>query len=153
MMKTQIGLGVLSIPAAFDVLGLIPGLIILITIAAITTWSNYIVGVFKLLHPGVYSLDDAGAMIFGRAGRYFFATTFCLCKSWSSNASIWTVLSLTNLRLGFGCWLWYVEYIDRSECRFHAVSISKSSIPFLVQHSTPMCFYTPCAHASSINTL
>ncbi|KAH8165912.1 hypothetical protein CIB48_g2321 [Xylaria polymorpha] len=78
MMKTQIGLGVLSIPAAFDVLGLIPGLIILITIAAITTWSNYIVGVFKLLHPGVYSLDDAGAMIFGRAGRYFFATTFCL---------------------------------------------------------------------------
>ncbi|KAF2964536.1 hypothetical protein GQX73_g9049 [Xylaria multiplex] len=78
MMKTQIGLGVLSIPASFDVLGLIPGLIILVTIAAITTWSNYMVGVFKLLHPSVYSLDDAGAMMFGRAGRYFFAAAFCL---------------------------------------------------------------------------
>ncbi|KAI0533138.1 transmembrane amino acid transporter protein-domain-containing protein [Xylaria digitata] len=70
MMKTQIGLGVLSIPASFDVLGLIPGLIILVTIAAITTWSNYMVGVFKLLHPGVYSIDDAGVMIFGRAGHW-----------------------------------------------------------------------------------
>ncbi|KAI0425317.1 transmembrane amino acid transporter protein-domain-containing protein [Xylaria sp. FL1042] len=78
MMKTQIGLGVLSIPASLDVLGLIPGLIILISIAGITTWSNYMVGVFKILHPGVYSIDDAGAMMFGRAGRYFFAGAFCL---------------------------------------------------------------------------
>ncbi|KAJ2989167.1 hypothetical protein NUW58_g3605 [Xylaria curta] len=78
MMKTQIGLGVLSIPASFDVLGLIPGLIILIAIAGITTWSNYMVGVFKLLHPSVYSIDDAGALMFGRAGRYFFAVAFCL---------------------------------------------------------------------------
>jgi len=37
MMKTQIGLGVLSIPAVFDVLGIAPGIICLIVIAAITT--------------------------------------------------------------------------------------------------------------------
>jgi amino acid permease len=38
MMKTQIGLGVLSIPLVFDTLGMIPGIIILISIATITTW-------------------------------------------------------------------------------------------------------------------
>jgi amino acid permease len=38
MMKTQIGLGVLSIPLVFDTLGMIPGIIILVSIAAITTW-------------------------------------------------------------------------------------------------------------------
>lgn len=38
MMKTQIGLGVLSIPLVFDTLGMIPGIIILLAIAIITTW-------------------------------------------------------------------------------------------------------------------
>ncbi len=33
MMKTQIGLGVLSIPSAFDTLGVVPGVIVLIVIA------------------------------------------------------------------------------------------------------------------------
>lgn len=38
MMKTQIGLGVLSIRLVFDTLGMIPGIIILLAIAIITTW-------------------------------------------------------------------------------------------------------------------
>ena len=38
MMKTQIGLGVLSIPLVFDTLGMIPNIIVLLAIAIITTW-------------------------------------------------------------------------------------------------------------------
>lgn len=78
MMKTQIGLGVLSIPSAFNVLGLLPGIVILILIAVITTWSDDEVGVFKILHPAVYSIDDAGGLMFGRIGRIGFGTAFCL---------------------------------------------------------------------------
>ncbi|KAG8159154.1 hypothetical protein KVR01_010815 [Diaporthe batatas] len=78
MVKTQIGLGVLSIPSAFHVLGMIPGVICLILIAIITTWSNYIVGVFKLRHRAVYGIDDAGGLMFGRIGKEFFAAAFCL---------------------------------------------------------------------------
>ena len=78
MMKTQIGLGVLSIPLVFDTLGLIPGIICMLTIAVITTWSGYIIGVFKLRHPDVYSIDDVGKKLFGRAGHIFFGTAFCL---------------------------------------------------------------------------
>lgn len=79
MMKTQIGLGVLSIPATFDTLGLIPGLICLLAIAGITTWSDHIVGVFKRRHPEVYGIDDAGGLMFGRIGREAFGAAFCVC--------------------------------------------------------------------------
>jgi len=80
MMKSQIGLGVLSIPSAFDTLGIVPGMICLIVIAIITTWSDYMVGVFKLKHRSVYSIDDAGGLMFGPIGREVFGFVFCLCK-------------------------------------------------------------------------
>ncbi|KAF5561179.1 neutral amino acid permease [Fusarium napiforme] len=80
MMKTQVGLGVLSIPAVFDVLGIVPGIICLIVIAGITTWSDYMIGVFKRNHPQIYGIDDAGFLIFGRVGREIFGIAFCLCS-------------------------------------------------------------------------
>lgn len=80
MTKTQIGLGVLSIPATFDVLGVIPGVICLVVISAITTWSDYMIGVFKKRHPEVYGLDDAGFMMFGKIGREVFAIIFMFCE-------------------------------------------------------------------------
>jgi amino acid permease len=81
MMKSQIGLGVLSLPAAFDTLGYIPGIISLLVIATIATWSGYVLGKFKIRHPAVYSLDDCGELMFGILGRWVFAVAFCLCKS------------------------------------------------------------------------
>jgi amino acid permease len=80
MTKSQIGLGVLSIPIAFDTLGIVPGVIILCVIAGITTWSDYIVGVFKLKHPEVYGIDDAGGLMFGRLGQIIFGGAFVLCE-------------------------------------------------------------------------
>jgi amino acid permease len=80
MMKTQIGLGVLSIPTALDSLGMIPGVICLCIIACICTWSNYVIGTFKLNHREVYGIDDAGALMFGPAGRGILSVAFCLCK-------------------------------------------------------------------------
>lgn len=81
MMKTQIGLGVLSIPAVLDTLGMAPGIICLITIAIITTWSDYIIGTFKLRHRDVYSIDDVGYKLFGPIGREIFGIAFILCES------------------------------------------------------------------------
>jgi len=78
MLKTQIGLGVLSIPQVFHSLGLIPGVICLLVIATMTSWSNYIVGVFKLRYPDVYGIDDVGRKLFGRVGYEFFGITFAL---------------------------------------------------------------------------
>ncbi|KAJ5265290.1 hypothetical protein N7497_010667 [Penicillium chrysogenum] len=78
MMKTQIGLGVLSIPVAFDALGVVPGVICLCAIAAITTWSDYIIGVFKLRHREVYGIDDVGELLLGKPGRIVLGGAFVL---------------------------------------------------------------------------
>ncbi|KAF5589399.1 amino acid transporter [Fusarium pseudocircinatum] len=78
MMKTQIGLGVLSIPAAFDILGMIPGVICMLIIAALTTWGAYVIGPFKLKHPEIYGIDDATGLVFGRVGRELVSVGFSL---------------------------------------------------------------------------
>lgn len=89
MAKTQIGIGVLSIPGAFDKLGMIPGVITLFGLAAITTWSNHTIGAWKIKHPEVYGFDDAGRILFGSWGREIFSAVVLLCKcphmdSWTS---------------------------------------------------------------------
>ncbi|KAF4123043.1 Transmembrane amino acid transporter protein [Geosmithia morbida] len=78
MMKTQIGLGVLSMPQTFDNVGMIPGVLLLLAVAAIATWTSWVVGMFKLNHPSVYGIDDAGYIMFGRVGREVLGTFFCL---------------------------------------------------------------------------
>ncbi|KAF4343017.1 neutral amino acid permease [Fusarium beomiforme] len=78
MTKTQVGLGVLAIPRTFHVLGLIPGVFCLVGISVMTAWSNYMVGSFKLNHPEVYTIDDAGFKMFGKIGREIFAVIFML---------------------------------------------------------------------------
>ena len=80
LIKTQIGLGVLSMPKVFDTLGIIPGIVLLIVIAGMTTWSNWMIGVFKIRHPSVYGIDDVGRMLFGRFGFELFGAAYTLCE-------------------------------------------------------------------------
>ncbi|KAI4715894.1 hypothetical protein E4T48_07908 [Aureobasidium sp. EXF-10727] len=96
MMKTQIGLGVLSIPAIFDSLGMIPGIICLIVIGVITTWSDYMVGVFKINHPEIYAIDDVGAMLFGPIGRELFAGAYALFYIFVAGSGILSVSIALN---------------------------------------------------------
>ncbi|RMZ77874.1 hypothetical protein DV738_g4192, partial [Chaetothyriales sp. CBS 135597] len=104
MMKTQIGLGVLAIPSVFDVLGMIPGIICLLAIGGITTWSDYYIGVFKLLHRSVYGIDDAGALMFGRAGREILATAYVLYLVFVTGAAMLSIsISLNALSTHGAC--------------------------------------------------
>ena len=79
MLKTQIGLGALTVPQVFEVLGLIPGAICVLVVAGMITWANYIVGTFKLRHRGVYGIEDVGRIFLGKFGYEFFGWLFALC--------------------------------------------------------------------------
>jgi hypothetical protein len=114
MMKTQIGLGLLSIPAVFVTLGLIPGVLCLLSIAVITTWSDYTVGTFKLRRRAVYGIDDAGKLIFGRLGGEIFGSAFCLCECRGRPRYLYSLISHRldfRRRIGNARW---------SECRFQS---------------------------------
>ena len=85
MLKAQIGLGVLTIPFTFHSLGIVPGVVVLCVIGGITTWSGYMVGMFKLNHPNVYGVDDAGHLMFGPIGREILSAAFALCEQFPSS--------------------------------------------------------------------
>ena len=81
MIKTMMGLGVLSIPSVFDTLGMIPGIICLIAVAIITTWAAIQIQNFKINHPSIYGVDDAGQMMVGRIGREILYGSFIVGTS------------------------------------------------------------------------
>jgi amino acid permease len=43
MMKANVGLGVLSIPYVYQVLGIVPGTIVIVLIQSMVTWSDWVV--------------------------------------------------------------------------------------------------------------
>ncbi|WVQ96905.1 hypothetical protein IAU59_004013 [Kwoniella sp. CBS 9459] len=88
ILKSQIGLGVLSLPSALATLGIVPGILCLVGVAGIMTWSGYVVGQVKMRHKQVYSVVDIGEVMFGRVGREVFAAIYCICKSFPLCASL-----------------------------------------------------------------
>ena len=104
MLKTQIGLGVLGIPLVFDTIGMVPGVICLMALATMTTWSDYIVGVFKINHPEVYGIDDVGGLIAGKFGYIIMGTVFCLFWIFVAGSAMVSIsIALNALSLHGAC--------------------------------------------------
>jgi len=112
MIKTMMGLGVLSIPSVFDTLGLIPGIICLIAIALITTWASIQIQHFKINHPSIYGVDDAGQMMVGRIGREILYAAFIVGES----ALCPHIPGADGCSMDNGSWIRHDQYIDSFEC-------------------------------------
>lgn len=74
MVAETISLGILSLPAAIAGLGLVPGLIILLGLGFLATYTGYVIGQYKWRHPHISSMADAGEVLMGRFGRELFGT-------------------------------------------------------------------------------
>lgn len=74
MVAETISLGILSLPAAIAGLGLVPGLIVLIGLGILATYTGWIIGQFKLRHPHISSMADAGEVLMGSFGRELLGT-------------------------------------------------------------------------------
>lgn len=97
VVKTQFGLGILGLPHTFYILGVIPGLISLITLCILTTWSGVVVGHFRLRHPHTYSIGDAAEILFGPAGREFMGAAFWLFYTLAYGATVLRFLLRSTL--------------------------------------------------------
>ncbi|CEP21921.1 unnamed protein product [Cyberlindnera jadinii] len=89
--KSQLGLGVLGIPSTLEVLGFVPGLISLIGLCVLVTWTGLVIGDFRIAHPKVYSIDDATDILFGKAARETIAGAYWLFYTLSYGAAVLTV--------------------------------------------------------------
>ncbi|PVI06893.1 hypothetical protein DM02DRAFT_707499 [Periconia macrospinosa] len=69
MIAETISLGILSLPAAIAAIGLVPGIILLLSLGILATYTGYVIGQFKLAYPFVHSLADVGAVCLGPWGR------------------------------------------------------------------------------------
>jgi amino acid permease len=72
MVAETISLGLLSLPAALAVLGIIPGLILIVFLGILSSYTSYVIGQYKIRYPHVHSMADAGEMLFGGIGRELF---------------------------------------------------------------------------------
>ncbi|KGO75999.1 Amino acid transporter, transmembrane [Penicillium italicum] len=76
MIAETISLGILSLPSAMAVLGLVPALILIIGLGIVATYTGYVIGQFKLRYPQVHSMGDAGEVMFHPLGLARFGREF-----------------------------------------------------------------------------
>lgn len=61
--------GMLSLPYALAIVGTVPGIFIIIFLGVFATYTSWLLVKFKLRHPEVHNMGDAGLILFGRFGR------------------------------------------------------------------------------------
>ncbi|KAJ5579830.1 uncharacterized protein N7459_005815 [Penicillium hispanicum] len=69
MIAENVSVGILSLPSAVATLGMVPAAIMIIFISALSWYTGYVIGQFKLRHPEIHSMGDAGELLMGRFGR------------------------------------------------------------------------------------
>ncbi|KAK3684622.1 hypothetical protein LTR37_020086 [Vermiconidia calcicola] len=63
-----IALGSLSIPSAFATLGMVPGVILTVSLGLVAIYTSYVVGQVKLRHPHIEHYADGVRLIWGKFG-------------------------------------------------------------------------------------
>ncbi|GLI78115.1 hypothetical protein PoHVEF18_006415 [Penicillium ochrochloron] len=80
MICESVSLGVLSLPSAVATLGLVPGVILIVGLGLLATYTGYNIGLMRERYPHIQNLADAGEILLGRFGRELFgAGQFLFC--------------------------------------------------------------------------
>ncbi|MCJ1312794.1 hypothetical protein MMC25_006470 [Agyrium rufum] len=61
--------GMLSLPSSLAVVGIVPGLVLIVFLGLFATYTSWVLIQFKLRHPEVHTMGDAGYILFGWPGR------------------------------------------------------------------------------------
>ncbi|KAL1412816.1 hypothetical protein Q8F55_000564 [Vanrija albida] len=96
MTKANIGLGVLSIPFIFQIFGIVPGIILLIVVQVLVMYSAQEILPFKLRHPEVYDISDAGYVFGGRIAREYLYIWFIVDMTTTGSGAIVSLSACLN---------------------------------------------------------
>ncbi|KAF7712097.1 Transmembrane amino acid transporter protein [Penicillium ucsense] len=81
MICESVSLGVLSLPTAIATLGMVPGVILIVGLGLLATYTGYNIGLMRERYPHIQNLADAGEILLGPFGRELFGTgqfLFCI---------------------------------------------------------------------------
>lgn len=96
MLAENVSLGVLALPQALAVLGILPGMLCICFLGIIATYTGYLVGEFKLAHPSVQSYADCGQLMSGRIAHEAIAVAQVLVLIFIMGAHIVTFAVAMN---------------------------------------------------------
>ncbi|KAI9727151.1 MAG: hypothetical protein M1828_007352 [Chrysothrix sp. TS-e1954] len=111
MIAETISLGILSLPWALATLGFVCGLVLLVGLGVVAGYAGYVIGQFKLAHPEVFCMADAGAVLFQNIapkhnseawGRRIFGIGFVIFLVFIMAAHILTFGIMMNALTGHG---------------------------------------------------
>ncbi|KAI1860494.1 hypothetical protein JX265_009893 [Neoarthrinium moseri] len=95
--------GMLSLPSSLAAVGIVPAVVVIFFLGAFATYTAWALIQFKLRHPEVHNMGDAGMIMFGPIGREILAggtIIFAVCATGSQMLAgqlALTVLSDTKL--------------------------------------------------------
>ncbi|KNG52340.1 N amino acid transport system protein [Stemphylium lycopersici] len=69
MLAENVSLGILALPQALAILGIVPALLLIVLLGLIATYTGYLIGEFKLAYPSLQSYADCGTLISGPIAR------------------------------------------------------------------------------------
>ncbi|KAL7416385.1 transmembrane amino acid transporter [Mrakia frigida] len=78
LLKSQVGLGVLSLPHVLNSVGYVPGMLLILVLGVITTYGDYEIGRFGRVYGGVHSVGDVGYILAGVWGREILGWSYML---------------------------------------------------------------------------
>ncbi|KAI4152247.1 MAG: hypothetical protein LQ340_003040 [Diploschistes diacapsis] len=119
MIAETISLGILSLPSVLAAIGIVPyaplilaspsptppfcptltsrsGLILIIGLGLVATYTGYVIGQFKLAHPFIHNMADAGFVLLGRPGREIFGAAQLLLLVFIMGSHILTFEIMLN---------------------------------------------------------
>ncbi|KAK1854439.1 amino acid transporter [Colletotrichum chrysophilum] len=88
--KFQIGLGALSLPRTFHVIGFFPGILCFLVLAMISTIAGYLCGNARQYYPHMHSIADASELLFGKGAREVVGFIYYLYLAMTAGAGLLT---------------------------------------------------------------
>ena len=72
MIAETISLGILSLPSVLATIGLVAGIILIVGLGLLATYTGYTISQFKAAYPHVHNMADVGEVMMGPFGREAF---------------------------------------------------------------------------------
>lgn len=95
-------------PRSLAAVGIVPGVILIIFLGVFATYTSWILVQFKLRHPEVHNMGDAGQILFGPIGREVLAFgTICFAVFATGSQMLAGQLALASLSDGKLCLMLY----------------------------------------------